>query len=104
MAKHKFKKGDPRPPTAGRKKGTPNKVTRDVKEWMQELVSDSGIQTVIRKKIAEGDTGSVKGFLGLLAHVVGRPKETVEVSASPDLTTLLALALEKKNAGPKEGV
>jgi hypothetical protein len=35
----KFKKGDPRSPTSGRKPGTPNKTTQDLKEAILESAS-----------------------------------------------------------------
>ena len=38
MAKHQFKKGEPRPKAAGRVKGTPNKITRDTKEVIADLL------------------------------------------------------------------
>jgi hypothetical protein len=31
MPVHRFKKGEPRPAKAGRKKGVPNKITRDIR-------------------------------------------------------------------------
>ncbi len=38
-----FKKGDPKPPTSGRKKGQVNHVTKDAKLLMEELV-DYGLE------------------------------------------------------------
>lgn len=39
---HRFKKGDPRPANAGRRKGTPNKVTTDMREAMAEAFERKG--------------------------------------------------------------
>lgn len=39
-----FKPGVPRPANAGRKKGTPNKVTVDLLERMQEVAAKRGVE------------------------------------------------------------
>ena len=97
-----FKKGQPRLPNAGRKPGSLNKLTRDVKEFMRELVDDPEIQDSVRAQILKGDRGAMAGFLGVAAHVVGRPKETVELSTSPSLAKLLVLAAESAKAKKEE--
>lgn len=43
MAKHKFKKGDPKPPSSGRKKGVKNKFTTDIKEMVFNALNDSRV-------------------------------------------------------------
>ena len=43
MAKHKFKKGDPKPLTSGRKKGTKNKFTSDIKQMVLNALNDPRI-------------------------------------------------------------
>ena len=43
MAKHKFKRGEPRPPNAGRKKGSKNKISRDIKELILNAAFDERI-------------------------------------------------------------
>jgi hypothetical protein len=95
-----FKKGEPRPAKAGRKKGTPNRVTRDLKEFIQDVVSDVSVQEAVRDSIRDRDKSAMAGFLGLAAHAIGRPKETVELSASPSLAKILLLAAEAR-AGSK---
>jgi hypothetical protein len=77
-----FKRGDPKPPGSGRKKGTPNKVTRAVKEFFAELVDDPQVQARLRQQIMEGDT---RAFFRAVEHVIGRPKEPVEHSISGPL-------------------
>lgn len=97
-----FEKGKPKHPGAGRAKGTPNKLTRDVKEFIDSLTADPEVQDAVRDQILAGRAGALQGFLGFVAHKVGKPKESLEVSTSPDLTALIALALEKKKAGKVE--
>ena len=92
-----FKKGDKKPPNSGRKKGSLNKVTRDVKEFISVITSDPEVQEAVRTAIIERDRGAVQGYLGFVAHKIGRAKETVEVSASPSLARLLLLAGEEKS-------
>lgn len=92
-----FQKGVPRPPNAGRKKGTPNRVTRDVNEFISELVSDSEVQESIRSQILCGKRDAMRGFLGLLEHKIGKAKATLELDASPSMSRLLSLAM-KENA------
>lgn len=38
--KHKFQPGEPRPANAGRKKGTPNKTTAEIKDAIQLVLSN----------------------------------------------------------------
>lgn len=42
MADTKFKRGQPRPKGAGRKKGTPNKISRTVKDNFEEVFEKMG--------------------------------------------------------------
>ena len=38
----RFKKGDPKPPNSGRKKGTPNKIPRALRDLVQDVLVDAG--------------------------------------------------------------
>ena len=76
------KKGTPK--TGGRKKGTPNKVTTDVKTWLAGLIDNN-------RKQVEDDLSQLEPkerimiFERLLQYVV--PKQQA-VSAQIDLNTL----------------
>src|SRR5262249_8071180 len=72
-----FKKGDPKPPGSGRKKGTPNKVTAAVKDFLAELLDDPQVRARLRQATLEGDT---RAFIPAVEHVIGRPKKSVEQS------------------------
>ena len=78
-----FKKGEPRHPNAGRKKGTPNKITRAVKEFLKELVDDADVQAAIKDRIMRGDAVA---FFRALEHVAGKPTETVNAQVKADVT------------------
>jgi len=68
-----------RPKTGGRKKGTPNKVTRKVKEFLAALVDKGEVQDAVEARIISGDAVA---FFRALEHVVGKPKETAAVEHS----------------------
>lgn len=77
--KGRFVKGDPR---AGRPKGVPNKVTREVREVARKLVEDPVYQKRLRIRMLKGKLAP--GVEALLWHYAyGKPKETHEVTG-PD--------------------
>lgn len=93
-----FKPGpDPRRNTKGRPPGTPNKVTKAVKDFLREMVEDPDVQDAFKSQILMGDRGSMQAFLGSVHLIIGKPKESVEVSTSPSMAQLILLALQKSN-------
>ncbi len=92
-----FKKGTPKPANSGRKKGVRNKVTREVKDFLREMVNDPQVQAAFRKQLVRGDRGAMQAFLGSTHLIIGRPKESVEVSTSPSMSKMLLLALQTAN-------
>jgi hypothetical protein len=62
---------------AGRKKGTPNKTTRPIKEFLAALADDDAVQGAVRERILAGDAVA---FFRAVDHVLGKPKESVDVS------------------------
>lgn len=79
----------------GRQRGTPNRITRSVKEFLAELVDDPEVQEAVRRRIIQ--KGDVAGFLGVAAHILGRPRESVQVETTPNMGKLLVMALQAKN-------
>lgn len=73
----RFQKG--RPKTGGRRKGTPNRATRAVKAFLAALCDDPGVQAAVEARILTGDTIA---FFRALEHVVGKPRQAVELSQS----------------------
>jgi hypothetical protein len=71
-----FPKGHPKPPTSGRKAGTPNRVTPSIKALMHELVAEepAAIKAAIRTKLLAGDTAMTTLFA---YYLDGKPAETV---------------------------
>ena len=66
-----FRKG--RATTGGRRRGTPNRATRAVKE----ILDRADVQDAIRERILAGDTGA---FFKAVEIVHGKPRQALEVS------------------------
>lgn len=98
-----FKPGHPK--MGGRAPGTPNKVTKEIKTFFAELVSDPDVQEAFKHQIVDGEKGSMAAFLGAAAHVIGRPKETVQHDVTPTTAKLLAMAVRasREEKGKGEG-
>ncbi len=56
----------------GRPKGSLNKTTRAVKEFLAALCDDSRVQEAVKERILKGDAVA---FFRALEHVAGKPKE-----------------------------
>jgi len=76
-----FRKG--RAKTGGRRRGTPNKATRAAKEWMAAIISKPSVQDAIERRILKGDTAA---FFRALEHVIGKPRQAVDVSRDQVVT------------------
>lgn len=84
MPAHRFKKGDPKPPNSGRKKGTPNKLPRALRELVQEALGGavknsatpgaSAVEYLVR--LARRKNPAL--FVGLLGKTI---EKKVQVSA-----------------------
>ena len=70
-----FRKG--RAKTGGRRRGTPNRATRAVKEFLAEILDRADVQDAIRQRILAGDTGA---FFKAVEIVHGKPRQALEVS------------------------
>ena len=77
----RFQKG--RAKTGGRKPGTPNKITRDVEEFLASLVASTRVQEAVEARIEKGDAVA---FFRALEHVLGKPKERHDVRGDLNIT------------------
>ena len=68
-------KGKPRHPNAGRKKGTPNVVTREWKDFVTALARNPKAQEALEKACLDRPDLLLK----IAEHAVGKPKEQVEI-------------------------
>ena len=76
----RFRKG--RPKTGGRRRGTPNRATRAVKEFLAEILDRADVQDAIRQRILKGDTAA---FFKAVEHVIGKPRQAVEVNQDTEV-------------------
>ena len=70
-----FRKG--RAETGGRRKGTLNRATGAVKEFLSEILDRADVQDAFRARILNGDTSA---FFKAIEIVYGRPRQAMEVS------------------------
>ena len=77
-----YPKGKPRPPGSGRRKGTPNKVTKELREMITGALDDVGGQAYLKQQAAENP----QAFLSLLGRCL--PKD-VKLSVATKLNVLL---------------
>jgi hypothetical protein len=75
---HLFKKGQPRPPTAGRKAGTPNKSTVAIREAAQAHGTAALHRLVALIRHRDGHV-ALKAIQILLAYAYGKPTQYVEL-------------------------
>ena len=87
-----FKKGEPRPANAGRRKGTPNKINSTMKEFFREFMESEEYKQSLALRILEGKAIPIEQ-LGL-QHVIGKPAERVEVE-TPSLAKILEIGVKK---------
>jgi len=76
----RFRKG--RPKTGGRRRGTPNRATRAVKEFLAEILDRADVQDAIRQRILKGDTAA---FFKAVEHVIGKPRQAMEFNQDAEV-------------------
>jgi hypothetical protein len=69
-------KGKPRPPGAGRKKGTQNKTTRDVQEWARSILEDPKVRDKTLRNAQAGRLAPAI-LIELMHYGYGKPKDTL---------------------------
>jgi hypothetical protein len=75
QSRGRFRKG--RAKTGGRRRGTPNRATRAVKEFLAEVLDCPAVQDAIEQRILNGDTTA---FFKALEMVHGKPRQAVELA------------------------
>lgn len=92
-----FKKGHAK--TGGRTKGTPNKVTTEHKEFLESVLESEEYRTAAKERMVQGRAPHLEQ-LGW-HYKRGKPKETVELGASPSLAKFLLLVMSPDEPGDK---
>jgi hypothetical protein len=81
-----FKKGDPKPPTSGRKAGTPNKASAEFKAWCARVATLETVRAEAEKQILEG---RIDLMFKAAEHAFGKPTQSVDLSGRVDGTLVL---------------
>ena len=85
--------------TGGRKKGTPNKLTRDVQAFVDMIFTKVDPIEKLETLLASGSERVQAGvLLRLLEYRYGKPKESMELSGSLSLREVVQKARERANA------
>ena len=102
LSNGRFAPGHSRLPKAGRAKGTPNKATRAIKEFLAALADDGAVQDSVRERILAGDAVA---FFRAVDHVLGKPKESVDVTLpqADSLVERLLRARKRMSEGKRSG-
>src|SRR5260221_295025 len=74
----------------GRKKGVPNKVTREVQALAQGIVEDPAVQATMLAQARRGRLAPPVLAM-LFYYAYGKPKERVEVGVEPKVKKLVIL-------------
>lgn len=92
-------KGKPRPPGAGRQAGTPNKVTVEVREWAQAILSDPQGQAQLLAQYRRGELSDTKLTL-LMHYAYGKPKEQIELAGADNMPLQIVFTRRIGSATP----
>ena len=95
-----FQKGKEK--TGGKKKGTPNKVTTEIKEAYKMLI-EANIPnlTLWLERVAEEDPKEALKYLASLSEYVVPKLARTEIQADVEVTTLKQLIIEPASAKDK---
>lgn len=92
----KFEKGHPK--RGGRKKGTPNKLTADVREFCERVfTSVEPEKTALQLLRCKSDRAKGAMLTKLLEYYYGKPVETMRLDATTNFTEALTRVLARKN-------
>ncbi|MHC4371488.1 MAG: hypothetical protein ACYSW8_28060 [Planctomycetota bacterium] len=89
------KKGTPKTPGSGRKKGSKNKQTIEVKEMARELLENKDYQRNLLKRLKAGELPPQLETL-LYHYRFGKPAVKLEVETGPDLRAAIEATLTRK--------
>jgi len=83
-----FQRGKPK--TGGRKQGTPNKATVEIKELAREILEDPAYQKRLRVRIIRGEAERIETLLYHYAY--GKPSENLTASQGTSLAELVLMS------------
>lgn len=97
-----FLKGTPKPPTSGRRAGTPNKATGEFKQFLRGIFESQEYRDKVKDRILKGKAPDLEKYM--LQLLYGKPPESVQVS-NPDGSPIqfAQIYLPAKYPKPKPG-
>lgn len=81
--------GNPR----GRRKGVPNKATREFKAFWHQFIESPEYRESLRLRLIRGKAPHMETYIAQL--VIGKPKDMLEVNGSLDLVQRLLAARQR---------
>lgn len=96
-----FVKGKARPQNAGRRAGTPNKLTVEIKEFFREFMNSEEYRENLKKRLLDGRAPRIEQ-LGLY-WLGGKPKEAVDINLAKDTVAGLLAAAHELRQEQKAG-
>ena len=94
-----FQKGVPRHPAAGRRAGTPNKATAEIREIVGRLF-DADYWESVKQRLDRGRLAPAME-IRLLAYLYGEPKQTVDMPGLSEMAAALSRkVIHKHYPGP----
>jgi hypothetical protein len=95
----KFKKGHKK--RGGRKKGTPNKITADVREFCEQVFrAVDPAKTAMQLMRCKSDRSKGAMLNRLLEYYYGKPIENMKLDVTTNFTEALARILARKHGQP----
>lgn len=86
-----FRPGHPK--LGGRTKGTPNRVSAEMKAFLKSVIEDPEYQDALRARMIAGKAAHMEQLAAY--YTLGKPSETVAVQ-SPSLAEVMVLGLQLK--------
>lgn len=86
----KFKPGDPKPPSSGRRKGVVNHATAEIRECAQRLLDEKYFEG-LRKRLLSGQCAPALETM-LFYYGFGKPRERIELDVSTPTQMDIAVA------------
>jgi hypothetical protein len=79
----------------GRAKGTPNRVSAEMRTFLRSVIEDPEYQEALRARMIAGKAAHMEQLAAY--YTCGKPQEQVQVQTTPSMSKLIVLALQEKN-------
>jgi hypothetical protein len=93
-----FRKGHAK--LGGRKKGTPNRASTEMRVFLKSVIEDPEYQEALRARMIAGKAPQMEQLATY--YTVGKPQDQVQVQTSPSMAKLVLLALQAANERKRE--